>query len=359
MTSSPQPPPLTPPTQAGALPPRKPVGYVDRTVRLQVFGALTVMMGALMGCMAVLTPISVLIQKLLPHATPGQSSANWRSAVVAIGFYAGGSVLMIATGIGSIRLRRWVRPIMLVIAWTWLLSGVLTLAMMAASFSQFSDLMAASSQMHAQGQPLPPGLVETMAAAALVSMLLFGVVIPGVLVWAYQSRDVQKTCEARHPEPCWTDKCPLPVLGVSIGLGVGAAFLAVMLVYSVTPAFGVLLTGWPAAAALVVQIAVLVYLTRETYRCTPMGWWGTVALLVLAAASFIITFERVDLLELYRAIGTSEQDLALIREHAVLTSRSFNVWIGVVTVICLGYMLYIRKFFPKRPEVLPLSGSNP
>jgi hypothetical protein len=93
----------------------------------------------------------------------------------------------------------------------------------------------------------------------LVSMLFTGILfvaVPGVLVFCYQSRHVQATCEVRDSSPGWTDACPLSVLGLSLWLGFGAVtmFAPPLFTHRVLPVFGRLLAsigGLPCCVGLV------------------------------------------------------------------------------------------------------------
>ena len=76
--------------------------------------------------------------------------------------------------------------------------------------------------------------VSGQAAMAFVGVLMFVgmalsavmyVIIPGVLVMFYGSKHVKATCELWDPQIRWTDKCPLPVLALSLVAGLSAAWM--------------------------------------------------------------------------------------------------------------------------------------
>ena len=97
---------------------------------------------------------------------------------------------------------------------------------------------------------MPDAMRVVMTVVALAFGGVIYVIIPGALVLFYRSPHVKATCEARDPVVRWTDACPLPVLAVSLMLGLGAAWMPVMIVASrsVVPCFGCYLSGAPAAA---------------------------------------------------------------------------------------------------------------
>jgi hypothetical protein len=97
----------------------------------------------------------------------------------------------------------------------------------------------------------PPGQPELPDAARTVVMLV-PIVMLGMMFLAlplirglfYSGKNVRATCEARDPKPRWTDRCPLPVLAVSLWLAFGTLSMFVMPAFhSAAPLFGMLLSG--------------------------------------------------------------------------------------------------------------------
>src|SRR5260370_37341773 len=88
-------------------------------------------------------------------------------------------------------------------------------------------------------------------------------------------KDVKRTCELHDPKPRWTDRCPLPVLGLSLWLFFGAlAMLIVPFAFRlVFPLFGILLVGWLGVIVSIVFAAVWLYAAWALYRLDRRGWW--------------------------------------------------------------------------------------
>ena len=76
-----------------------------------------------------------------------------------------------------------------------------------------------------------------------------------------------------------TDKCPLPVLAVSLLLGFGAVAMALSgLGYrAVIPWFGTLLDGPAGLAVLLVFVFVLAGLAWGTYQLRKWAWIGSIS----------------------------------------------------------------------------------
>jgi hypothetical protein len=243
-------------------------------------------------------------------------------------------VAFIWLGIGSIRCRRWARALMLILSWSWLVTGV----------TAISFLLFFGPRMI---QGLPPGAkVVALLVMGVIWTIIF-IVIPAVLVGFYQSRHVKATCDARDPAARWTDGCPLPVLAVSVWLGLGAAtMLAMPLGYgAVLPFFGALLSGLPGTAACLLLAGLWAYLAWAWYRLKPMAWWTTLAILLVFSISNFITFTQVDLMDMYRLMGYPPEQIAMIEKFNFLTSKTM-VWGSACFMLPLiGYLIWVKRFF--------------
>lgn len=186
--------------------------FKNRRTGLIVFGILEILLG---GLAALLIPLMIFGQVMAAQVT--HEPTPLRQIIPGVVIYGIAAGALIGLGIGSCKIRRWARALSLIVAWSWLAMGIISIGAM--GFFLPSILKTAPQP---QGQALPE---SAMLVVMLVTMLFMGilfVVVPGVLVIFYQSRHVRATCEAQDPTPCWTDACPLPVLAMSLWLGLGA-----------------------------------------------------------------------------------------------------------------------------------------
>src|SRR5262245_4988302 len=102
--------------------PEGPFGFRNRKTGLTVMGVVLIVMGGLAGCMTILTPLGIAAGR---RSSPAQF--EMRDAVFILLMYALISAALIWGGIGSIRCRRWIRPLVLIMATLALLTGVITL----------------------------------------------------------------------------------------------------------------------------------------------------------------------------------------------------------------------------------------
>jgi hypothetical protein len=313
-------------------PPARP--FKDRSARLTLFGALSI----LGGCGGLLLGLLHVLLLIGARHVPGLETmpVDARATVMGALLYAllGGSLVWV--GLGSLRKRRWARPLMLTLAWSWLLGGITVLPMLPG----LVDLILAAPVPGAQpSDPIVAGLVK---AFLMVVAAVFGLVVPALFVWAYHDRHVQLTCEAHDPEPSWTERCPPVVLGLSVGLGACGVLTLLMVLRPAVPLFGRLVTGRAGALWSVAGAGVCFWLARQIYALRRVGWWSATGLMVLVGASTWLTLVRVESAELLRAMGYPADSLPAAGQTYGLAASWLTV---VLTLLSVAYMVGIRKHF--------------
>jgi peptidoglycan biosynthesis protein MviN/MurJ (putative lipid II flippase) len=108
-------------------PPVSPIAeFKDRRSGLIGLGILVI----LVGCVcALLVPLMLLGQAMSAKATGGEP--DYRMMIPAAVTYAVMAVAFVWLGIGSIMARRWARALLLILAWGWLVMGVVMVGFMA------------------------------------------------------------------------------------------------------------------------------------------------------------------------------------------------------------------------------------
>jgi hypothetical protein len=311
--------------------------YKDRSTGLAVFGFLL----AILGCLSAL-----LIPMMFFAAAAGAAGAPaLRVVLPAAGLYGLAAILFISLGVGSILARRWARALTLVLAWIWLAFGI-------ASFLTVAVWMPSMFQAAAPpGNQVPPQAMMFVLVFTLAIMGCMYVVLPGILVLFYQSKHVKATCEIRDPRVRWTDKCPLPVLALSVLLGFGAYSMLFMFSYGpLVPFFGVLLKGVPAIVTTLAVSALFAYLAWATYRLQIAAWWITLVVYLGFGASAVVTFLRVDLMDLYREMRLPADQLEIIEKSGMADriQAYMPVMVGGFAVVFVGYMLWVRRYYAGR-----------
>jgi hypothetical protein len=309
----------------------------DRTTGLILFGIIAVLAGVLCAAMVPLTLAAVALGDSL--ADLGTTPMTLRTAAPSMALYGSLAVVLVWLGVGSVRCRRWARPLLLIIAWLWLAVGVLGMAVVVAIGPGIYSEMTASGL-------LSPGSV------ALVQVLTYGVVgllyvvLPALMVLFYRSPDVAATCRVRDPQPRWTDDFPTAVLSLLVLYALTVVLILMMPAYAVVvPFFGLVLDGPVAWAIMLGSLFVCVWLGWETFRLRPSAWWCGVAVVSLASVSVMITFLRVAPVELYRSMQLPPEQLELLHRSGLDGLWLSQALVAVTWLSFVAYMVHVRRWF--------------
>jgi hypothetical protein len=316
--------------------------FKDRHAGLVVFGVLEL----LLGCVcALLAPLMLVAASMSSQG--GGMPLDARMMLQNVMFYALLAIVFIWLGVGSILSRRWARALLLILSWSWFVVGVLALVFLAVLLPEML------SAMFAQNPGMPEAAKAAVFIVPLVLVGVFFVVVPGTMVLFYRSKQVKATCEARDPRTRWTDACPLPVLAVSLWLAFGAISVLPMAAayHGVAPFFGRFISGLPGTLVLLAFCAVWSYCAWAFYRLRLAGWWILVLTLGLLGISSMVTFARVDIIEMYRLMGYPEQLIQQIQQFNFFKGSTLVLWSSFCFIPLFGYLIYVKKFF--RPAAPP------
>lgn len=317
----------------------------DRSGRIKAMGVLQLMLGGFSLLLAVL----VLLGALLSLAVAGES---WAASVtvpsvvssVSILFLGGGFFVLV--GIGSIRLKRWVRPLVLSLMWPALIVGVLDFGLSIYLIPMLFDAVTLAGG--AEGAGLPGTVVSVVVFVSLSMIFIVGIVVPGAQVLLYQGAAVKQTLEERDPEPGFVDRCPAPVFGLAVGFVLCGLLQLSLIGYGVAPFFGVLLTGAAAVGALLAELALSLVVAVFVYRGSLRGFWAGLGYLGFLYAKYAVAFLIVALPDFYLASGVLSQP------ETELMERLFEglpiAWIAqIIWLLSAGaaalYMWGIKRHF--------------
>ena len=265
--------------------------------------------------------------------------------LISVVMYGALAVAFVWLGIGSIMARRWARALLAVLSWTFVVCGVCALVMLAFMAPRLKETIAA---VHPPNQPPLPDSAQTAFVAGMFIFIVLTAIV-GPLIWAlfYSGRNVRATCEALDPVPRWTDRCPLPVLALSVWLLFGAVSIVGMAaLYPVAPFFGLLISGNVARIYNICLAVIWAYAAAALYRLDRRGWWIIFVAMMASIVSTLITFARHDLAEMYALMGYSAEQMALVQKFP-FSSRMMSWSMLFWTVPLVAFLLYIRKFFTR------------
>ena len=315
--------------------------FKDRKAGLVVFGILQIIFGGFCALMVPLMIFGMIVSTVLDKSTAAPMRPTMM--ITALLLYILLAAWFICMGIGSVKARRWARALVLVSSWLWLISGISGLIFMLLLMPDMYEKMGESGQM-------PEVVARIMKYVMMGFMTVFYVIIPAVLVLFYGGKNVKATCEFRDTKVRWTDKCPLPVLALSLIFGFWAASMAFTVFYGCAiPFFGVILTGLSGAGVVLLVTLLAGYAAWGTYRLSINAWWCAVLVITGWALSAVITFSRVSILDFYEKMNFPEQQLETMKQFSI--SQDYMVLFLVLWAAAfLGYLLYTRRYFVRPPE---------
>ena len=313
----------------------------DRKVGLILFGIFQTVLGCLCGLMGLMM-IGMLL--LGPMAEAKQAEMmNARTMIPGVAFYFVLAVGLVWLGIGSMLARRWAWTLTVVLSWLWLIMGVFC----SLGFILFGRSMMSASM--AQNDNVPPQMMLVMYIVMAAFMACVYILLPALFLLFYHRASVRATCERRDPKVRWTDRCPMPVLALSIMLAMSVLCMPMSLASGFgMPLFGVPITGLAGVIVILLMTLVLAYLAWGTYRLRMVAWWGAILVMILGTLNAVVTFSRMGLMEMYEKMGIPPAQLEMIRESGMVEAMSqWGPWLGPLVggVVWLGYLLYVRRYF--------------
>ena len=310
-----------------------------------ILGIFQVLLGCLCGLMAV---FMVALYVLGPMAqAPNGPAMNRQMMIPAMVFYLPLAVAFIWLGIGLARARRWAWTLTVLLSWMWLLVGV-------AGFVFFLFFIGPMTwvSIAQQGNIPREAMMAIQIIIGVVTACIY-ILLPGVFLIFCHHESVRATCRRRDPKIPWTDRCPMPVLALSVIMALSAVSMSSVPAYGfVTPFFGVFISGATGAVVILLLTLVLAYLAWGTYRLQMAAWWGTLLLFIAGTWNMVIIFSENNLMKMYEKMQMPADQLEMIRKSGVVESMSQAApWMGLVSgAVWLGYLLYVRRYFIRRGE---------
>jgi len=315
-----------------------PVPFKDRYTGLVIFGILTLLLGGLIGLF-----IPLAFFGMAASAKTTGTPVNTNALLPILGIYGALAVVLIWLGIGSILARRWARALLLIWSWAWLVFGII------GGVAMICVLPGVFRNMPATGGPGQPAIA--MGPIIIIMFLVFAVMfvaLPAVWLLFYRSPHVKATCEARNPGDCWTDACPLPVLGFCLWLLFSVPmFLAMpMMGHGVAPFFGTFLTGVTGTLFYLLIAWVWAWSAWNLYHLESRGWWVILVGLVLFTLSSLLTYAFHGPVEMYQLMGYPDAQIAQMQS---LLAGNRMEWFTVISMLPLFLYLFWIKPYLKRP----------
>jgi hypothetical protein len=249
-----------------------------------------------------------------------------------IGYYLIAMVL-VPLGYGHLKRHRWVRTLSLILLWSWLVVGIPLVVVVLFTAATAKDLS---------------------LAAALIMAIFLGLsylVIPGVLIRFYGSRDVRLTLEARHSTTYGFERLPMPVLVLSFLHLFYVVVLHMPLFFNgIFPFFGVFLSGMQGILLLDISVMCLVGLTWGALRLRIWAWWGSLAYWIAMTSSALLTFARSSYMDILSVVQFAPTEMEFL-DGLPFQGVHFAMFVGIPLFATLGVILLSRRHFGVADQV--------
>lgn len=322
--------------------PQTPIELVQCKTGLTIFGILLILMGACLGCLATIAPVAAILMRNLPNAsTAGQLPIQ--TVVMSTIVYGVLTAGFIWIGIGSIKARKWVGPVIVALTHIALYIGVFALIGMAMMVPLMGDLIRARSR--AAGNSAPNFAAEIATMFSVVFALFVYLVLPGIFLWFYRRPIVRRTAEHFDATPRWTDALPQPIITIGFAAAIAAVSLALSILPGVVAAFGFVLTGVPGAILLASLSLSMLAGSVLAVKQAPAGWWVLVLLLLLFVASTLVNVICLDLEQYYQMMKLPEEQLDVIRSSGMNRPIVTAIFTTIGATGVLAYLLRAKRHF--------------
>ena len=109
-----------------------------------------------------------------------------------------------------------------------------------------------------------------------------------------------------------------------------------------------MITGIPARIFAAVDVLFALYAARGLYRLDLRVWKLAMVVYAVLMVSTAITFARIDPQEVFAHSGQNAEQLKMI-SHSPFVHGHALLWISVgASLLNLGYLAYLRRYFPKQ-----------
>jgi hypothetical protein len=277
---------------------------------------------------------------MLPANVPTGQNMGVKFMIPGIFIYIGFAVCFIWLGIGSIIARRWAWALTVILSWLWFIVGI-------AMIIPIGFVMSKSME-NSQHVKMSSSSILVMQIFTGAILFVIYILLPGLFLLFYNRASVRATCQQRDQKFRWTDRCPLPVLALSVIMAY-SAFSMLMMGFNnfVICLFGVFISGLWGAVFSLLMMELLICLAFGTYKLKMAAWWGTLLLWLAGSINMFVISSRGNMMEMYEKMGYSEQQMEMIRK--LWDNGGFSImmiWMAAIFgVAALGYLLYVRRYF--------------
>ena len=312
------------------------------------FGVFLIILGCMVGATGGFAGLLLVLDSrpTSPRELLGEAPAFLLWAVVVTG--------LIWTGIGSIRLRRWARAVVLSASGVSVSLSAVTLLVMAFLHATMPPV---ATPLQRRGRGRAGAGARAVAASATDDwntpllaglILVFGLVLPLVVFLAYRSRRVAQAVEEADTRRSWADGRPTCTIALSLASALASA--AVFTALFNMPPIPVGAASAEAAEARVIlggaMIALAVCFAWAAwliFRLHPLAPWVALLLIGLAAGGSTAAMASEALRSSFGGAGAAAYAQYEVTWLLQLASIRGLVAVGLYAVPAAVYVLYVRR----------------
>jgi hypothetical protein len=335
-------------------------GFRPKNGAILATGILFGLNGLMMVGAGFLTFIQTFALQQMAKADPkamselaGMQDMMWTASLINLVFYGGLGLLFLAVAYGCVTYRRWARPFALTLGWGWIFMGITMLISLSVMMGGIKDMMSRTMEQAAQASPngaaMPPmdGIFTIIMVIYFVMILIFLIALPSVIVWLQWGEDVRRTYESRDLKARWTDRQPVPLIGMTIAAALFAACSLPYLFLMKSPLMKAFLPDGPIQYAWLLIPFVWAYVAWGSYRRQIAAW--ILAVLALGAGVWFgfSAMSGTDWAVFFKQMGIPEKDLENLTKMTTelyTPSRMGVLMIGSMLPM-FGYLIWVLRYF--------------
>jgi hypothetical protein len=208
--------------------------------------------------------------------------------------------------------------------------------------------------MRQQPGNLAPGIQHAIIVGIIAVMAVPMVLLPAAFLVFYTRKSVKATCHAQivarvdapGVEGTPAPGVPVPLVILSVWIGLGAFSVLGILFMRVALLFGVILHGAAAVLVLLAFAVVSAYSAWAIFHQKLVGWYVAVFYTVFGVINMVVSYLRYpDMRQLLQQMGYSNQTFQVYDQFPKLLPMTLVGSMVMVTVFFV-FLLYTRKFFP-------------
>lgn len=298
--------------------------YKDRTLLLKVIGIILLLSGIVSGFLGTLEVYCFYLFSAggkFNYEGFGFGSFMFNNiACQVIGYYLIAAILT-PIGFGHLKMKKWARHVSLTVIWSWLVVG---LPLIIAAFFILTGT---------KGLSIPAALI------VLIILALSYLVVPGLLIRLYNSRNIISTLENKDRKDYPIERVPIRILIISLLYLFYIIMLHILIMFNgIFPVFGIFVFGLEGIILLDITIFCFYLLAWGTIQRRIWAWWGSIVIVGIFTLSAVITLLKTRYLDILSGLRFPQSEIGFL---AGIPIQGYHLAIMVGIPLSITWILVI------------------